>query len=422
MELDTGSTAWILTSTALVLFMTPGLALFYGGMVRAKNVLGMLMQNFFAMGLLAVLWSLVAFSLAFGNFGDGGLIGNFDFVGMKDVGQEAVNLGSESSWVSLSLGIPFILFCAYQMTFAIITPALITGATADRLKFSAYAVFIGVWLVLVYAPVAHWVFGGGWAAELGALDFAGGAVVHINAGAAALALCLVLGKRRGWPKTPMPPHSLPLTLIGTGILWFGWAGFNAGSALGADGIAAQAIYNTFVAASAGMLGWLVVEKVKDGHPTTLGAASGAVAGLVAITPCAGFVGGLSPIVIGAIAGMVCFAAIQLKFKLGYDDSLDVVGVHLVGGLVGALLLGLFADTAVNGAGFDGLLNGGGTGLLAHQAIVSVATFAFSFAVSFVLAKAIDATMGLRVSEEQELGGLDGALHAETAYHELAGTV
>ena len=292
-----GDTAWMLMATALVLFMTPGLAFFYGGMVRAKHMLGMLMQNFFAMGLLAVLWVTIVFSLAFGAAGNGGLIGNFDYVGMHDVAQSASTLAPT---------IPFILFAAYQMTFAIITPALITGATADRLKFSAYAVFIGLWLVLVYAPVAHWVFAGGWLAKRGALDFAGGAVVHMNAGAAALAVVLVVGARRGHGKEPMPPHSLPWTLIGTGILWFGWAGFNAGSALGANGIAAQAIMNTFVAASAAMLGWLVIERISGGHATTLGAASGAVAGLVAITPCAGFVTTMPALLIGFVVGLICY--------------------------------------------------------------------------------------------------------------------
>jgi len=418
MEIDTGNTAWMLISTALVLFMTPGLAFFYGGMVRSKNLLGMLMQNFFAMGLLAVLWVLVGFSLAFGAAGDGGFIGNLDYVGLKDV---AGSTGPEF----FALSIPFILFCAYQMTFAIITPALITGATADRMKFSAYAVFIGIWLLVVYAPVAHWVFGGGWIAEMGAIDFAGGAVVHINAGAAALALCIVLGKRRGWPSRPMPPHSLPLTLLGAGMLWFGWAGFNAGSALGSGELAAQALLNTFVAASAAMLGWLLIERIKGGHATTLGAASGAVAGLVAITPCAGFVGGMSMLIIGFSAGIICYLAIQLKFKFGYDDSLDVVGVHLVGGLVGSLMLGLFADPLVNPIINDisspGLfIDGGGAELLKDQLVASVAVFAFSFVVSFALAKALDAIMGIRVTEEQEQIGLDQALHAETAYHELAG--
>jgi Amt family ammonium transporter len=401
----------MLISTALVLFMTPGLAFFYGGMVRSKNVLGMLMQNYVAMGVLGVLWVFVAFSLAFGNAGDGGWLGNLDFAFFKDVS------GTVAGPEFLALSIPFILFAAYQMTFAIITPALITGATADRFKFSAYVWFIGIWLVLVYAPVAHWVFAGGWLAKRGALDFAGGAVVHINAGAAALAVILVLGARRGYGRDAMPPHSLPLTLLGTGILWFGWAGFNAGSALGANGLAAQAIMNTFVAASAAMLGWLVVERIRDGHATTLGAASGAVAGLVAITPCAGFVGTMPSILIGFIAGGVCFLAIAIKKRFGFDDALDVVAVHLVGGLLGSILLGLFADPLVNPiVTHPGLLiDNGGTDLLLDQVVASAFVFAFSFVVSFAIAKVLDMVMGIRVSPEAELEGLDSSLHAETAY-------
>jgi Amt family ammonium transporter len=407
--MDSGNTAWILVSMALVLFMTPGLAFFYAGMVRSKNVLGMLMQNFAAMGLLGVLWALIAFTLAFGNAGDGGFIGNFDFIGLKDVTADA---GPEF----FALSIPFVLFCAYQMTFAIITPALITGATADRMKFGAYMTFIGVWLVLVYAPVAHWVFGGGWLFEMGALDFAGGAVVHINAGAAALALVIVLGKRRNWGKEAMPPHSLPLTMLGTGMLWFGWFGFNAGSALAANGVAAHALMNTSLAASAGMLGWMLLEKLRDGHSTTLGAASGAVAGLVAITPCAGFVGGLAPLAIGFLAGVICLLAISLKNKFGYDDALDVVGVHLVGGLLGSILLGFFADSKINElVTNEGVFLGGGAELLKDQVVASAATFAFSFVASLIIAKVIDATMGLRVSEADEITGLDLTQHAENGY-------
>jgi ammonium transporter, Amt family len=409
--MDPGNTAWMLAATALVLFMTPGLALFYGGMVRGKNVLGMLMQNLFAMGLLAVLWAVVAFSLAFGDAGNAGFIGNFDYAWLKDVGPAL----TDQEFLSF-LTIPFILFCAYQMTFAIITPALITGATADRLKFGAYAVFIGAWLVLVYAPIAHMVFAGGWLADMGALDFAGGAVVHMNAGAAALALVLVIGKRKGYPDTPMPPHNLPLTVLGTGILWFGWAGFNAGSALAADGIAGQAIMNTFLAASAAMLGWLVVERLKEGHATTLGGASGAVAGLVAITPCAGFVGGMAPVYIGLIAGAVCYLALGLKRSFGFDDSLDVVAVHLVGGLVGSLLLGFFADAAINPAVTnEGVFLGGGGSLLRDQIVASVVTLAYSFVVSGAIGLAIDATMGLRVDDTAEDEGLDLSEHAEVAY-------
>jgi Amt family ammonium transporter len=411
MELDSGNTAWVLIATALVLFMTPGLALFYGGMVRGKNVLGMLMQNIFAMGLLAVLWVAIVFSLAFGDAGNAGFIGNFDYVWLKDVGPAL----TDQEFLSF-LTIPFVLFCAYQMTFAIITPALITGATADRLKFGAYALFIGVWLVLVYGPLAHMVFAGGWLADMGALDFAGGAVVHMNAGAAALALVLLIGRRKGYPDTPMPPHNLPMTVLGTGILWFGWAGFNAGSALAADGVAAQAIMNTFLAASAAMLGWLVVERIKGGHATTLGGASGAVAGLVAITPCAGFVGGMAPVYIGLISGAVCYLALGIKKAFGFDDSLDVIAVHLVGGLVGSLLLGFFADAAINPAvANEGVFLGGGGDLLVDQVVASVVTLAYSFIVSLVIGKAIDVTIGLRVSDEAEDEGLDLSQHAEVAY-------
>ena len=407
--MDSGNTAWVLVAMALVLFMTPGLAFFYAGMVRSKNVLGMLMQNFAAMGLLGVLWAVGAFSLAFGNAGDSGVLGNFDYLGLRDVNASA---GPEF----FALSIPFVLFCAYQMTFAIITPALITGATADRLKFGSYMTFIGVWLFLVYAPVAHWVFAGGWLADMGALDFAGGAVVHINAGAAALAVVLVLGRRRGWGKEAMPPHSLPLTMLGTGILWFGWFGFNAGSALAANGVAAHALMNTSLAASAGMLGWILLERIRGGHATTLGAASGAVAGLVAITPCAGFVGGLSPVAIGFLAGIVCLLAISLKTRFGYDDSLDVVGVHLVGGLLGSILLGFFADADVNAlVTHEGVFLGGGADLLLDQLVASGVTLVFSFVVSLVIAKVIDLTMGLRVTEEDEVAGLDLSLHAETGY-------
>jgi Amt family ammonium transporter len=407
-----GNTAWVLASAALVLFMTPGLAFFYGGMVRSKNVLGMLMQNFFCMGLVSVAWALVVFSLAFG--GEGRYIGDFAFVGLKTLGNVKTVIPSYKG--DFALAVPAVAFCAFQLMFAIITPALITGAIADRMKFRAWVVFLGAWLVLVYAPVAHWVFApAGWLFHLGALDFAGGTVVHINAGIAALAVILVLGKRRGWPNETMPPHSLPFTLLGTGILWFGWFGFNAGSALAANGLAAQAFLNTNNAAAAAMLGWLVVERLKGGHATTLGAASGAVAGLVAITPCAGYVGGLSPILIGFAAGAVCFLAIQLKFRLGYDDALDVIGVHLVGGILGSLMVGLFADRAVNPLGGDGLLFGGGLELLGYQAVAVLATVVWSGGMSFVLAKVISGTIGLRCTDEEEAVGLDLTQHAETAY-------
>ena len=409
--IDSGATAWVLTSAALVAFMTPGLAFFYGGMVRSKNVLGMLMQNFFAMGLISVIWATVGFSLAFG--GTGKYIGNFDFALMKDLATIESLPGYTGDF---ALAIPVLAFFAYQMMFAVITPALITGATADRLKFSAYAILIGIWAIIVYPTVAHWVFSpNGWLFQRGALDFAGGAVVHINAGAAALAVILVLGNRKGWPREAMPPHNLPFVMLGTGILWFGWFGFNAGSALLANGLAAQALVNTHLAAASGMLAWLVVEKLRAGHATTLGAASGAVAGLVAITPCAGFVGGAAPIIIGLVAGAVCYLALTLKTRFNFDDSLDVIAVHLVGGILGALLLGFFSDTKVNSLGFDGVLFGGGSKLLVNQLIAIGATFAFSFIVTWVVAKILDATIGLRVSTEDELVGLDQSQHAESAY-------
>ena len=412
--MDSGNTAWVLASAALVLFMTPGLAFFYGGMVRSKNVLGMLMQNFFSMGLVSVLWALFVFSLAFGDDVGGGLLGNLDFAGLKDLGDAELQLPGYVD--DFALTVPPLAFVAFQLMFAIITPALITGAVADRMRFAAYVAFLALWVVLVYAPVAHWVFSpNGWLFGRGALDFAGGTVVHINAGIAALALVVVLGKRRGWPAEAMPPHSLPLTLLGTGILWFGWFGFNAGSALGANNLAAQALINTHMAAAAAMLGWVIVERAKGGHATTLGAASGAVAGLVAVTPCAGFVTTTSALVIGLVAGAVCFLAIQLKFKFGYDDALDVVGVHLVGGLVGSLLLGLFADTAVNSLGADGLFAGGGLSLLRKQFLAVGATIVWSGLVTLILAKVIDATIGLRVKPEEEAEGLDVTQHAEAGY-------
>ena len=409
MKFNAGDTAWVLVAAALVLFMTPGLAFFYGGMVRSKNVLGMLMQNFFALGIVSVLWAIVGYSLAFG--GTNGWIGNFDFAGLHRAASTFAPGFSQ-------LTVPPLAFMSYQMMFAIITPALITGAIADRMRFSAWVWFIGLWAVLVYSPVAHWVFSpSGWLFKRGALDFAGGTVVHINAGVAALAVVLVLGKRRGWPKHPMPPHSLPLTLIGTGILWFGWFGFNAGSALAANGLAAQALVNTHLAAAAGMIGWLVLEKLRTGHATTLGAASGAVAGLVAITPCAGFVGGLAPLAIGAVTGAACFLAVSMKFRFGYDDSLDVIGVHLVGGILGSLLLGLFADQSINAAGRDGVFSGGGWGLMGEQLLAVGATLAFSFTATWLICMVLKAALpgGLRVSEDDEEVGLDLTQHSEVGY-------
>jgi len=349
----------------------------------------------------------VGYTLAFGP-DKGGLIGGFDFLGFAGVGQEPN--------ADLAATIPHVLFALFQMMFAIITPALITGAFAERMKFSGYVLFTTLWLVIVYAPVAHWVWApGGWIRELGALDFAGGTVVHINAGIAALAAAIIVGKRRGFGKEAMVPHNLTMTMLGTGILWFGWFGFNAGSALGANGLAASAFLATNLGAAAGACGWALLEVRRDKRPTTLGVASGAVAGLVAITPAAGFVGPLSAIAIGLIAGVVCSGAIGLKYRFGYDDSLDVVGVHLVGGMIGALLTGVFADTAINSAGTDGLLFGGGFELLGTQVIAVTATIAFSLVVSLGILKFVEATVGLRVTEEEELGGVDLALHAEVGY-------
>jgi Amt family ammonium transporter len=406
-RINAGDTAWLLVSAALVMFMTPGLALFYGGMVRAKNVLGMLMQNFFSLGLVSIFWAVLVYSLAFG--GTGRFVGNLHFAWVEHVGSTLPP--------GFHLPVPPAAFMSYQMMFAVITPALITGAIADRMRFGAWAWFLGLWMILVYAPIAHWVFTpAGWLARRGALDFAGGLVVHVNAGAAALAVVLVLGKRRGWPKRAMLPHSLPLTLIGTGILWFGWFGFNAGSALAANGVAAQAFLNTQLAAAAGMIGWLVAERLRRRHATTLGAASGAVAGLVAITPCAGFVGGMSPIWVGLAAGVLCFFAVSVKFRFGFDDSLDVIGVHLVGGILGSLLLGFFADAAVNGPS-DGLLLGGGWGLLGEQTLAVAATLAYSFVVTGLICLVLKKVLpgGLRVSEDDEEEGLDLAQHSEAAY-------
>ena len=413
MTIDAGNTAFVLMAAALVLFMTPGLAFFYGGMVRAKHVLAMLMQNYFAMGLISILWALVGFSLAFGK--GNGWIGDFHFTGLANLADTSKDV--LPGYVGdFALTVPPLAFAAYQMMFAVITPALITGATADRLKFSAYALFIGAWAVLVYSPIAHWVFSPqGWLFKKGALDFAGGAVVHINAGIAALAVVLVLGKRRGWQKEPMPPHSLPLTLLGTGILWFGWFGFNAGGALAANGLAAQAFVNTHLAAAAAMCAWLLVERIKGGHATTLGAASGAVAGLVAITPCAGFIGAGSAMAVGAFAGIVCFLALSLKTRFKFDDALDVIAVHLVGGILGSLLVGLFADKGVNSLGADGLFFGGGMSLMGKQLLAVGATIAYSGVMSFAIAKVIDLAIGLRVPEEDEAVGLDLTQHSETAY-------
>jgi Amt family ammonium transporter len=410
MRINAGDTAWVLMSAALVMFMTPGLALFYGGMVRAKNVLAMLMQNFFCLGLISVLWAVCMYSLAF--HGTGRWIGDFDLAFLHHANiVPATGFGQ--------VPIPPLSFSAFQLMFAVITPALITGAIADRMKFSAWFWFLGLWALLVYTPVAHWVFSpAGWLFRRGALDFAGGTVVHINAGIAALAAVLVIGRRRGWPDHPSPPHSLPLTLLGTGILWFGWFGFNAGSALAANGIAAQALINTHMAAAAALLSWLLFERIRGGHATTLGAASGAVAGLVAITPCAGFVGGMASIWIGLIAGALCYFAVSVKFRFGYDDALDVVGVHLVGGLAGSLLLGLFADRAFNPAVVhQGVFVNGSWELMGDQLIAVGATLVWSGVLTVVILKVLQLVIpgGLRVSEEDEETGLDLTQHSEVGY-------
>ncbi len=404
--MDSGDFSWMLISTALVVFMIPGLALFYGGMTRSKNVLNMFMMNMYCVGIVPIIWVLLGYSI--GNSPDGSgffggeWIGNFDFIGLKGLSGDPESL----------------IFVAFLMTFAAITPALISGAVADRLKFSAWVVFVPIWLLLVYCPATYWVYNG-WHDGNGALDFAGGTAIHLNSGVAALAFVLVLGKRKGWPKEASPPHNMPMVLIGTAILWLGWFGFNAGSAGAANGQAVQALLNTFVAASAGLIGWLAVEKLKGGHATSLGMASGVVAGLVAITPAAGFVGGLTSIVFGLVAGAVCYFAISLKTRFGYDDSLDVVGIHGVGGLTGGLLLGLFADSsAISGGDFDdGLFFGGGVELLLDQIVAMLSVVGFSFIVTLLIVKIIDATIGLRVESEIEQTGLDRALHAESAYND-----
>jgi Amt family ammonium transporter len=410
--MNSGNIAWVLVSAALVLFMTPGLAFFYGGMVRSGNVLNMLMMNFWSLLVVPIVWAVVGFSLAFS--GSGSVIGDLHWS----------NLGHMLNQTDPASGLPILLIAVFLCTFAAITPALIAGAVADRMKFAAWAVFVPLWCLLVYCPVAFWIYGGvfrgevtGWLGARGSLDFAGGTVIHVNAGIAALAAVLVLGKRAGWPKEGHPPHSMPLVMLGTGILWFGWFGFNAGSALGANATAIQAFTNTFLAASAGGLAWAAVERIKDGHFTNLGVASGIVAGLVAITPGAGYVAGLSPIFIGAIAGGICVFAVHAKFRFGFDDSLDVVGVHFVGGLVGSLLIGFFADPEALGGKFAaGLFHGGGAGLLWEQMLANGVTIVFSFVVTVAILKVLQATIGLRVREEDELNGLDISQHAETAYH------
>ena len=422
---NTGNTAWMLASSALVLLMTPGLALFYGGMVRSKSVLNMMMMSLSAMGVVSVLWVLYGYSMAFGNDIGLGLLGNpAEHAGLEGL-FGGTYLASEGSQASIPLvgTIPAMVFVAFQAMFAIITVALVSGAAADRLRFAPWLVFAAAWATVVYFPVAHWVFAfdgvsaaiGGWIAnDLKAIDFAGGTAVHINAGAAGLALCLVLGRRRGWPREAMRPHNLPFVMLGAGLLWFGWFGFNAGSATAADGVAGIAFVNTLVATAAAMLGWLLVERIRDGRPTSLGGASGVVAGLVAITPACSAVSPVGAIAVGAIAGAVCAFAVSIKFRFGFDDSLDVVAVHLVGGLVGTLLIGFLATSAAPAA-VDGLFYGGGFGQLGKQAVAAGAVLAYSFVVALIIALVLKHTIGLRVDNDTELAGIDETEHAEAGY-------
>jgi Amt family ammonium transporter len=425
-ELNSGDTAWVLASAALVLLMTPGLAFFYGGMVRAKSVLNMLMMSFVTIGIVSILWVLYGFSVAFGKDTTGGWIGNFDMVGLGEAVNDLVTINGAPDAPYL---IPLLAFAAFQLMFAIITPALISGAVADRAKFLGWCVFVVLWVSLVYFPVAHWVFdfGGGegdsggilaagkFFGGKGVLDFAGGTAVHVNAGAAALALAIVLGRRVGWKRDPMRPHSLPLVLLGAGLLWFGWFGFNAGSALGANGLAALAFVNTQVATAAAALGWIIVERIRTGGATSLGIASGAVSGLVAITPACAFVAPWAAVVIGLLTGAVCSLAVSLKFRFNFDDSLDVVGIHLVGGAMGSILIGFFGTTRVNELGFDGLFYGGGLALLGRQIASVLIVGVFSFTVALLLGLLVEKTIGFRVSRDAEVEGIDLAEHLESAY-------
>jgi Amt family ammonium transporter len=417
--LNTGDTAWVLASSALVLLMTPGLALFYGGMVRAKSVLNMMMMSLVTIGVVSVLWVIYGFKLAFGYEANSQWYGAISFSGLGSSVNELTNNGG-------IYPIPLLAFAAFQLMFAVITPALISGAIADRTKFTAWAVFVAVWSTLVYFPVAHWVFafgnkvgdtvtGAGFLAARGVQDFAGGTAVHINAGAAGLAMAFILGRRVGWLRESMRPHSMPLMLIGAALLWFGWFGFNAGSALGANGIAALAFMNTQVATAAAALGWLLVEKLRDGHPTSLGVASGAVSGLVAITPACAFVAPWAAVVIGLISGIVCALAVGLKYKFNFDDSLDVVGIHLVGGLWGSLSIGFFGSAAVNSIGLNGIVYGGGTDLLGKQAFGAFFVLGYSFIATLIIGFIIDKTIGFRVKADAEVAGIDYDQHAETAY-------
>lgn len=407
--MNTVDAAWLLISGALVLFMVPGLALFYGGMSRSKNMLNMLMMNMICLGIVPVVWITVGYSLS--SEGTGTWLGNLDAAFLDGVAHVAEDGSSP------------LLLVFFGLTFACITPALISGAVADRLKFSAWVVFVPIWLLLVFIPLWSWVWrSDGFLAARGSLDFAGGTVVHVAAGAASLALVLVLGRRKGWPNEPMQPHNLPFTMLGAGILWFGWFGFNAGSAFGVTEVTVQAFANTFIAGATAMLSWLLVERLVDGHATSLGGASGIVAGLVGITPGAGFMGTWGAALVGLLAGAACAGAVRLKFKSGYDDALDVVGVHMVGGLVGGVMIGFLANPqifAVEGEELpfeEGLFNGGGAGLLIEQIFANLVALVFAFVATYIIARAIDAVIGLRVDEDAEQIGLDQSEHAESAYN------
>ena len=410
--INSGDTAWVLASGALVLFMTPGLAIFYGGMVRAKSALNMMMMSFAAIGVTTIIWVLYGYSLTFGK-SQGGLIGDFSNVGLAKTLDQVV--GSEGHQI------PTLAFAMFQLTFAVITVALLSGAIADRAKYGSWVLFVGVWITLVYIPVAHWAFAsqggsGGWIIDkLGALDFAGGTVVEINSGAAALALALVLGKRDGFKRDPMRPHNMPLVLLGAGMLWFGWFGFNAGSALSAGSLAATAMINTQIASAAASMSWVLYEKRRDGKATTLGVASGAIAGAVVITPACGYINPLGALILGLIAGVVSNYAVSRKYKFGYDDSLDVVGVHGISGVIGMIGIGLFATVTVNATGKEGLFINGSAALLAKQSIAIAAVASFSFCATWLIATLISRTIGFRVLRDDELTGLDTTYHAESAY-------
>ncbi len=404
--MNAGDTSFVLLSAALVMLMTPGLALFYGGMVRNKNVLGTIMQIFIILGIISIEWVLWGYSISFGT-DHGGLIGGLEWLGLKGVGMDP-----SSSYGST---VPHLAFMIFQCMFAVITPALITGAFAERMKFSAFLIFTILWATIVYNPLCHWVWGiGGWISKMGVMDFAGGTVVHINSGVSALAAAIIIGKRKGFGSTAYIPHNVPMTITGAALLWFGWFGFNAGSALAANGLAANAFVVTNVSSATATLTWILMEWMHRGKSTTLGAASGSVAGLVAITPASGFVGPLSAIIIGGLGGIICYGGIMLKSRLGYDDSLDVVGIHGLGGIWGSLATGLFASTTINSGGRDGLFFGN-PGQIWIQFISVIATMLFSFFMSLIILKFVDLIIGLRVTEEEEERGLDLSLHNETSY-------